>query len=238
MCHAILQKILQKRPQTTVILAMTADGKIADFQRNPSQFGSRADKAHLEEQISLMDGVLFGAETLRAYGTTLLITNSLLLETRKQKDKPLQPVQIVVSGSGEIDPNIGFFSQLIPRWLITTIEGANTWNQKCNQGFERLVISNGDQGRKINWHNIFERLYQLKLSKLAILGGGNLIASLLEANLIDNLWLTICPLLLGGVTSPTPVEGVGFLSHQAKLLQLLTVKQIEQEIFLHYRLHH
>lgn len=228
--------MLQKRPQTTVILAMTADGKIADFQRHPSRFGSQADKAHLEEQISLMDGVLFGAETLRAYGTTLSITNSLLLETRRQKDKSLQPVQLVVSGSGEIDPNIRFFSQLIPRWLITTIEGANTWNKKCHQGFERLVISNVDQGRKINWQNMFERLYQLKLRKLAILGGGNLIASLLEANLIDNLWLTICPFLLGGVTSPTPVEGVGFLSHQAKPLQLLTVKQIEQEIFLHYRL--
>ncbi|WGT68304.1 RibD family protein [cyanobacterium endosymbiont of Epithemia clementina EcSB] len=229
--------MLEKRPQTTVILAMTADGKIADSQRNPSRFGSQADKAHLEEQISLMDGVLFGAETLRAYGTTLSITNSFLLETRKQKNKPLQPVQIVVSGSGKIDPNIPFFSQLIPRWLITTIEGANTWNKKCHQGFEKLVISNVAQGRQIDWQNVFERLYQLELSKLAILGGGNLIASLLEANLIDNLWLTICPLLLGGVTSPTPVEGMGFLSHQAKPLQLLTVKQVEQEIFLHYRLH-
>ena len=229
--------MLQKRPQTTVILAMTADGKIADFQRNPSRFGSQVDKAHLEEQISLMDGVLFGAGTLRAYGTTLSITNSLLLETRRQKNKPLQPVQLVVSGSGRINPNIRFFSQLIPRWLITTIEGANTWNKKRHRGFEKLVISNVEQGGKIDWQNMFERLYQLELSKLAILGGGNLIASLLEANLIDNLWLTICPLLLGGVTSPTPVEGIGFLSHQAKPLQLLTVKQIEQEIFLHYRLH-
>ncbi|YAI81914.1 MAG: RibD family protein [cyanobacterium endosymbiont of Rhopalodia sterrenbergii] len=229
--------MLQKRPQTTVILAMTADGKIADFQRNPSRFGSQADKAHLEEQISLMDGILFGAETLRAYETTLSITNSLLLENRRQKDKPLQPIQIVVSGSGEIDPNIRFFSQLIPRWLITTIEGANIWNNKCHQGFEKLMISNVDQSRKIDWQDMFERLYQLELNKLAILGGGNLIASLLEGNLIDYLWLTICPLLLGGVKSPTPVEGVGFLSHQAKPLQLLTVKQIEQEVFLHYRLH-
>lgn len=229
--------IPQKRPQTTVILAMTADGKIADFQRNPSRFGSQADKAHLEEQISLMDGILFGAETLRAYGTTLSITNSLLLEARRRKDKPLQPIQLVVSGSGKIDPDIRFFSQRIPRWLITTTEGANTWNKKCHQGFEKLVISNVNQGRKIDWNNIFERLYKLDLNKLAILGGGNLIASLLEANLIDNLWLTICPILLGGVTSPTPVEGMGFLSHQAKPLQLLTVKQIEQEIFLHYRLH-
>ena len=31
-----------------VILAMTADGKIADRKRSPARFGSAADKAHLD----------------------------------------------------------------------------------------------------------------------------------------------------------------------------------------------
>ncbi len=229
--------MIQKRFQTTVILAMTADGKIADFQRTPSRFGSQADKAHLEEQISLVDGVLFGAGTLRAYGTTLPISNPKLLEARKQKKQPLQPIQIVVSGSGEIDPNFRFFSQSIPRWLITTTAGANTWNKQSHQGFDKLIITDVNQPLTIDWDKAFEKLYQFGLRKLAILGGGTLVASLLEANLIDELWLTICPFILGGVTSPTPVEGTGFMSHQGKPLELLTVKHIEQEIFLHYRLH-
>jgi len=59
-----------------------------------------------------------------------------------------------------------------------------------------------------------------------------LVASLLAADVIDELCLTVCPLILGGAAAPTPVEGAGLLS--AKHLQLLSVDTIEQEVFLHY----
>ena len=74
------------------------------------------------------------------------------------------------------------------------------------------------------------------LNKLAILGGGELVASLLVEDLIDELWLTLCPLILGGNSAPTPVGGQGFIQAQGKKLQLLEVKQVEQELFLHYQI--
>ena len=52
---------------------------------NPARFSSSADLAHLEAQISLCDAIIFGANTLRAYGTSLAIKNPQLLEQRKQK---------------------------------------------------------------------------------------------------------------------------------------------------------
>lgn len=229
--------LLEKRPYTKVILAMTADGKIADFQRNSAQFGSSIDKAYLEHQISLVDGVLFGAGTLRAYGTTLPLKNPDLLANRKQQNKPPQPVQIVCSASGNINPNLCFFSQPIPRWLLTTEKGETTWKNTHSPGFEKLIIAETSKPAKIQWTKAFQHLKKWGLNNLAILGGGELVASLLEDNLIDELCLTICPLILGGATSPTPVEGMGFLSHQAKQLELLRVEKIGQEIFLHYRLH-
>ena len=39
--------MMQHRPHTTVVMAMSADGKIADVRRSPARFGSLADKAHL-----------------------------------------------------------------------------------------------------------------------------------------------------------------------------------------------
>ena len=72
--------------------------------------------------------------------------------------------------------------------------------------------------------------------RLGILGGGELVAACLEANLIDELWLTICPLILGGRNAPTIVEGQGFIYDKAKHLKLLSVETIEQEIFLHYQI--
>jgi len=34
---------MQNRPHTTVVLAMSVDGKIADFRRSPARFGSLVD---------------------------------------------------------------------------------------------------------------------------------------------------------------------------------------------------
>ncbi len=223
--------IMVNRPKATVVLAMTADGKIADFKRNAARFGSSVDKSHLEKQISLADGVLFGAGTLKAYGTTLTINNSQLLATRKQQNKPSQPINIVVSASGKIDSNFRFFSQPVPHWLITTEEGTKNDNSQ----FEKALIFPENKEGKINLSEAFQHLKELGLNNLVILGGGELIATCLEQNLIDELWLTICPFILGGKNAPTPVEGIGFLSSQAQKLQLLSTEKIGQEIFLHYK---
>ena len=225
-----------QRSHTTVVLAMSADGKITDVTRSPARFSSIVDRAHLEKQIALADAVLFGAGTLRAYGTTLSVSNPELLHLRKQRGIPPQPIQIVCSRSGEIDPQIRFFHQKVPRWLLTTEVGAKRWQSVAGSFEQILVVDTSIDG--MNWLNAFQQLTQLGIERLAVLGGGELVASLLAANLIDEFWLTVCPLILGGVAAPTPVEGAGFLAKVARRLELLGVETIEQEIFLHYRLQH
>ncbi len=231
----------RKRPKTTVILAMTADGKIADRLKTPARFGSSVDKAHLETQIALVDGVMFGAGTLRAYGSSLPISNPYLLRQRQELKKPLQPAHVVVSTSGLLNYQARFFQQPIPRWLLTTEEGAATWrsNQKFNQElpclFERIIT--GELLPNYNsfaWQKILPQLKQWGIDKLAVLGGGELVASLLSLGLIDELWLTVCPIIFGGKNAPSPVEGKGFLQGEGKKLNLIEVKQKDQEIFLHY----
>jgi len=219
--------------QTIVVLAMSADGKIADIQSSAARFGSTFDKAHLEKQIASVDGVLFGAGTLRAYGTTLMVSDPELLKQRELQGKKSQPIHIVCSASGKIDPEIRFFQQQVPRWLLTTIKGSQFWQQK--RAFHKVfAIETGEEG--INWVAAGEKLTEMGLQKVAVLGGGKLVASLLAADLVDEFWLTVCPLILGGENAPTPVAGAGFLANLAPKLQLLSVERINQEVFLHYRL--
>ena len=239
-------------PETTVILAMTADGKIADRKKTAARFGSNADKAHLEEQIALVDGVIFGAGTLRAYGSSLPITNPYLLQQRQAGNKPLQPLHIVVSASGNLNYQDRFFQQPISRWLLTTEKGVKIPKgyphsrtsrdpfQKSEDRkifFERVIIGESlKESYSFDWQKILPQFKQLGIDKLAILGGGELVASLLSVDLIDKFWLTVCPMIFGGRNAPTPVEGIGFLQSQGKKLSLLEVKQIDQEIFLHYKI--
>jgi len=217
------------RPHVTVVLAMSADGKIADAWRSPARFGSAQDKSHLETQIAQADGVLFGAGTLRAYGSTLRVTHPNLLQQRQQQGKPPQPVHIVCSQSAQLDPKSVFFRQPVPRWLLTTVVQVDE-----QMLFERVItVSKGEAG--LDWVDALQQFRRLGLERLVVTGGGEVAASLLGVGGIDEIWLTVCPLLLGGRDAPTPVGGKGILEGMAPRLALLGVEAIAQEVFLHYR---
>lgn len=220
-------------PITTVVLAMSADGKIADAARSPALFGSPADKAHLEYQVALADGILSGAGTLRAGGTAMRVVRRKLIQARERQGKPPQPVQIICSRTGNIDPQLRFFRQPIPRWLLSTAAGAKLWQEKSV--FERVMAIENSEG-EIDLPAALSQLALLGIERLAVLGGGELVASLLAADSIDEIWLTVCPLILGGKNAPTPVDGIGFPANISPRLELLEVKPVGDEVFLHYRL--
>jgi 5-amino-6-(5-phosphoribosylamino)uracil reductase len=224
-----------RRPLTTVVLAMSADGKIADVGRSHPTFGSKYDFDHLEQQVADADAVLFGSTTLRAGGTAMRVISPARIAQRVQDGKPEQPIQMVCTRTGELDPGLPFFRQPIPRYLLTTTEGATHWQKQA--GFDR-VFSAQTQDGQIDWHHALHELYQDGVSRIAVLGGGEVVAALLEADLIDELHLTLCPILLGGKDAPTPVAGNGFLQDCSPRLMLAGVKQIESELFLHYRVKH
>ena len=222
------------RPSITVVLAMSLDGKIADVGRSPARFGSARDKAHLEARIAEADGFLFGGTTLRAYGTTLPITHPALLQQRQTAGRSPQPVHIVCSRTAEFSPELRFFRQPVPRWLLTTAPGAARW--QAGSEFDQ-VLALPETSTGLDWAIALPLLFQLGIHRLVLGGGGELVAALIAANAVDDLWITVCPLLLGGRTAPTPVGGPGWLEAAAPRLELLSVEAIAQEVFLHYRLH-
>lgn len=230
-------------PHVTAILAMSLDGKISLDTNTPARFSSAQDLAHLEEQISLCDAIVFGANTLRAYGTSLTIKNPQLLEQRQQTGKPPQPLNIVCSPSGNLGPNLPFFSQPLPRALLTSETGKINWLKQLHAQnfssppesfFQEYFISR----ESIVWQEILIQWKKLNYHNIGILGGAKLISSFLQENLIDDIWLTICPVIMAQNNSPSWVE-TSLLEKMEKPIQiqkLLTVKQVENEIFVHYSL--
>lgn len=219
------------RPHTTLVLAMSADGKIADRDRTPARFGSSRDKAHLETQIAQADAVLFGAGTLRAYGTTLRVTQADLLSQRVQQGKPEQPIQIVCSRSGQFDPRLAFFRQPVPRWLLTAVDQTI----EPVEAFERIVPLCQSAARVTDWTATLRQFKRFDIDRLVITGGSELTAELLAADLIDEFWFTFCPLILAGAGAPGPIAGWGFRETEAPKLTLLSCEVVDQEVFLHYR---
>ena len=219
-------------PHTTLVLAMSLDGKIADIQRRAARFSSQADLDHLEARVAAVDGVLFGGGTLRAYGTTLSVRHPELLANRRRQGRPDQPLQILWSPSGCLDRQWRFFQQPIPRGLITTPTGAEPWQGSPH--FDHLWVMPHPQTDPWDWPGLLAQFPAQGLRTLALLGGGHLTAELLRHGLIQDVHITICPLLLGGAHAPTPVDGEGFLAELAPRLSLVGSRTVADEVFLHY----
>jgi len=218
---------VDRRSWTRLILAMTADGKIAAADGSAARFGSDADLRRLEQGVAWADAVLFGAGTLRAYGTTLSVRDPALLAQRQSEGRSPQPWQICVSASGDLDPGWRYFQQPVPRGLLTTPAGAERWQN--SPLFERIWTG----GAAIAWGPVLAELRAQGFERLAVLGGGELAASLLAEDRIDELQLTLCPWLLGGVGAPTPVGGSGL--PRPLSLRLVAVEPMGDEVFLTYR---
>jgi 5-amino-6-(5-phosphoribosylamino)uracil reductase len=216
-------------PTLRLVLAVSLDGRLAAPAGGPAQLGGAGDRRALEEALAWADGCLIGAETLRLHGSTCLIRAPDLLEQRQQAGRPSQPRALVVSRSGRFSSRLPFWSQPLQRWLLAPSEAA------VEPGFERHLPLTP-------WPELLAALAAQGLPRLVLLGGAALAASLLEAGLVDELQLTLCPLLLGGEhlwlpasTRLPPLQPVAAALGQAPW-QLLACRPLGGgECLLHYR---
>jgi len=66
-------------------------------------------------------------------------------------------------------------------------------------------------------------------------GGGKLNECLFQARAVDDLYLTITPRILGGVTAPSAVNGAGFPPSFVPDATLVDVTREGDELLLRYR---
>jgi 5-amino-6-(5-phosphoribosylamino)uracil reductase len=219
--------------ETTVILAMTADGKISPVDSKAPRNSYPVDHAHLEYQVSLADLVLMGAGTARNEGAAFTIQNPELLAARKFRGKSPQPITCVVTASLNLSPDMYFFGQDMERWIFTTQAALERSSDATSLQKVAELIQLGDTD--LDWDKAYNLMAERHIRKVFVLGGGSLTATLVEAGRIDDWWLTILPVIYGGKSAPTPVEGEGFLPSAAPKLELIETRQVGSELFLHYR---
>ncbi|QFZ91004.2 RibD family protein [Synechococcus elongatus] len=215
--------------RVVAVLATSLDGRIAEAAAIPARFGSKQDQQRLEAIVAQSDAVLMGAATLRAYGSCRSVTDPQLQQQRRDRGQPLQPVQIICSAAGQIDPSYRFFQQPVPRWLLTTEQGRDRWGSQS--GFDRILTVGQAE---LDWEDAFTQ-FDPAWQQLAVLGGGQLLGSLLANDRIEELYLTLCPLLLGDRPASPLVAGLHFSVAEAPRWQLLSAEPAGDELFLHYR---
>ena len=173
-----------------LVLAVSLDGRLAPPGGGAAQLGGAGDRRVLEQALTWADACLLGAGTLRAHRSTCQIRCPQRLEQRLADHRPAQPAAVVVSRSNpppDLDPSWLFWRQPLQR-LLAAPAGAAALPPA---GFEQMVPFE-------HWQGLLSGLKAAGFERLVLLGGAQLAGALLQADLVDELQLTLCPLLLGG----------------------------------------
>jgi riboflavin-specific deaminase-like protein len=229
---------LQRLPFTFVNVAMSADGKLAPASGEYVPFGSTADKELLLEIRTKADAVMCGARTVEAFPMNLGPGGKRFRDQRLRSGRESYNLRIIVSGSGSVDLNSEIFKHRFSPILILTTESAGSARlREMERAGAELHIS---AGHKIDFQSAFQWLFDAwKVRTLLCEGGGALNGSLFDQQLVDEVYLTICPLLIGGRSSPTMADGDGALNLASAVPMVLKSRELRNgEIFLRYLVDH
>jgi 2,5-diamino-6-(ribosylamino)-4(3H)-pyrimidinone 5'-phosphate reductase len=207
---------------------MSIDGKISTIKKN-SAFSSKMDLVRVHKLRSTVDGIVIGISTA--------LDDNPMLNVRYSTREAENPARIIIDSKARIpiDSRIIESSKKIQTIIAVTHNASSKKIKEMeNKGAQVLVSGN----KKVNIRNLFQQLEKIGFKKILVEGGGEINWSVLKFDLVNELIVTISPVVIGGRDAKTLVEGKGFasISDGIKMKLSNTIMQNKNEIVLLYKL--
>ncbi|WP_394252386.1 GTP cyclohydrolase II [Arthrobacter pityocampae] len=163
-------------------LRQSLDGFIASRSGDAGLHEDRGDHGHLQRLRALVDAVVVGASTVHAEDCSLAV-----------RDVPGRgPVRVVLDRSATVAPGARVLADdgVPTLWLV----GADA---EVPDGLPSTVEVLRLEAEDFAPQRILDVLQARGLGKVLVEGGGNTVSRFLEAGLLDRLYLTTAPVLVG-----------------------------------------
>ena len=180
-------------PRLRVNFVTSLDGAVEVDGRSRGLSGE-ADRAVFGLLRRLSDAVMVGAGTVRHEGYGPVRVNAATAAWRTGAGRPEQPTLVVVSASLDLDPGAGLFTRAPVRPVVLTHDAAPRDRRSALEAVADVVSC----GRSVvDMSAGLAELHRRGLLQVLCEGGPHLFGALLAADLVDELCLTISPLLVG-----------------------------------------
>ncbi len=204
--------------------AISLDGKLGPVSYDHVRLGTDEDLRRMSWLRSRADAVLVGGRTWRAWSLPLIEDPTVVTQAR---ERPLINAVLTRTGTGARSGR--FFDHPGTRPVFLASRDADLAGLPAGVSVHQAI---GEP--TVTWAlRVLERVYGVR--SLLVEAGGALIAQLLEADLLDEVNVTLWPLLLGGQGGPSLVDGPGFDPGTMRRLELTGHEVVGSEIYLSYR---
>jgi riboflavin-specific deaminase-like protein len=208
-------------PWLRVNFVSSIDGA-ATVKGKSGGLGGDADRRVFDLLRTLCDVVVVASGTVKAEGYGAMLLDEPSVAARVAAGLGPQPTFAIVSGSLDLDPKSDVFVKAPVRPIVFTTESAPS-NEALAKVADIVVCG----AKTVDPATMVAALSERRLTRIHCEGGPSLFGSLLAADVVDELCLTVSPLLVGGdpgriakgeVAEPREMRLAGILRSEDTLL--------------------
>jgi riboflavin biosynthesis pyrimidine reductase len=190
-CYAVNDRNTQS---LRVNFVASIDGAATDHGVSGGLSG-HADRRVFDLLRRLSDVILVGAGTVRAEGYGAMRLDPASVQLRRASGLSAQPVFAIVSGTLGLDPESAALTDAPVKAIVVTVGAASRMKKEA---FSRVadVLVCGEETLDVNV--MLDAFAKRGLRQVLCEGGPTLFGTLLDADRVDELCLTISPLLEAG----------------------------------------
>ncbi|MDI3419302.1 pyrimidine reductase family protein [Streptomyces luteolus] len=145
----------------------------------------------------LADAVVVGAETVRQEGYRPARARDAFAERRAAAGQGPAPAIAVISASLDLDFSLPLFTEpLVPTLLLTGAAASAERRAAAEKAGARVLIAG--EGRTVEPGQVVDVLAEQGLKRLLTEGGPTLLGQFVAADVLDELCLTVSPMLAAG----------------------------------------
>jgi riboflavin-specific deaminase-like protein len=213
------------RPYTLVNFVASVDGR-ATVSGRSAPLSDPGDRLLFHALRESVDAIMAGTQTLRVERYGRMIKSPEARSRREARGLTPEPLAAVVSRSGQVPYEIPLFSE--PEAHVIEFTGATAPRPVAAQR-ELISLDPGE----VTLGRVMRHLRtQFGVRTLLCEGGPTLFGSLVAEDLVDELFLTVSPELVGGEENPAILSGPPL--PQSAPLRLRWVLERENSLFLRF----
>jgi riboflavin biosynthesis pyrimidine reductase len=161
--------------------------------------GGPGDRALFNLMRQSADVILMGAATVRIENYSGVQLTVAQRQARQRRGQAEVPPIAVITGSAEFDHDSKFFTRTEVPPLILTGSNAVTEAHHRLGAFAEVIDASGADPTRVDPDVALRVLAERKLFRVLTEGGPAILGLLIENDLLDELCLTVAPLLVGGI---------------------------------------
>jgi 2,5-diamino-6-(ribosylamino)-4(3H)-pyrimidinone 5'-phosphate reductase len=214
----------------TVNAAISADGKLSSREREQITISGPDDFDRVDALRAESDAVMVGVGTVLADDPSLTIDSAERIEERRDRDQPPHPARVVADSRIRTPPDASVLDETADSFLLVSDAAPTDFLAQMEEN-GATVISTGEN--RVDLSAALAQLESHGIDRLMVEGGGEIIYSLFEAELVDRLSVFVGPLVIGGREAPTLADGEGFVEEFPEL-ELDGVERTDDGVVLEY----